>query len=209
MLVNGLNWLVCLYATRCTINHKRSASPPRDSTRKFFTCFVLTAFLPQTMKENTFRSKYKHITDVQITKCLTLNQFGLLQRAIASELGCNQSTVQWTLKHYDYKTFVEHQRPIGCPRKPLIADDRHIVITAKWNFNLPLCDITNLTGLLISQDTTCHRLNEVELVSRYQRRKPYLSAKHKSQYKDWTAEDRKKVIFSDECLLCVGVDPHW
>ena len=27
-------------------------------------------------------------------------------------------------------------------------------------------------------------------------------------YKDWTAEDRKKVIFSDECVLCVGVDPH-
>ena len=69
------------------------------------------------MKENIFHSKYKRITDMQITQCLTLNQFGLSQRAIASELECNQFTVHRTLKHYDYKTFVEHQRPIGHPRK--------------------------------------------------------------------------------------------
>jgi transposase len=167
------------------------------------------------MSDNIPPSGYRHLTDVEIAKCLTLEKAKWSQRAIADELRCNQSTIQRALTKYNYDTFVTRQTHPGRPRKTTKEDDRHLVVTAKRNYDRPLHDITNLSGLPISAKTVTRRLKEVELISRYKRRKPFLKPAHKKArlewahtYKNWTAEDWKKVIFSDECLLRVGVDPH-
>jgi len=97
------------------------------TTKKLLLPYVLNMFSPQTMSENISPSKSKYITDMQISKCLTLDWFALSQRAMASELGCDQSTVQQTLNYYNYKTFVERRRAIGCPQKTWIADDRQMI----------------------------------------------------------------------------------
>ena len=130
-------------------------------------------------------------------------------------MGCNQSTIQRALKQHDYETFVERKQYPGRPRKTTAEDDRHLIITAKRNFDLPFRDITNLSGLNISPKTTARRCKEVELISRYAHRKPFLKAEHKkarlewaNTYKDWTVEDWMRVIFSDECLIRIGVDPQ-
>ena len=66
--------------------------------------------LPQyTIAKNLPPSGYKHLTDVEIAKCLTLAKNNCKQEAIANELGCSQSTVQYTLTKYTYKTFVTHK----------------------------------------------------------------------------------------------------
>ena len=100
-------------------------------------------------------------------------------------------------------------------RKTTKEDERRLIVTTKCNYDKPLSDITNLSGLNISVTTATRRLKEVNLISRYKRRKPFLKLKHKKaqlewaqNYKDWTVEDWKKVIFSDKCLMRVGVDLH-
>ena len=72
---------------------------------------------------------------------------------------------------------------------------------AKYNFDRPLQDIINLSGLPISRFTTSRRLKDVNLQSRYAKRKPFLSAKHKRdrlewalRYKDWTPGHWTKAI---------------
>ena len=168
-----------------------------------------------TMDENTPPSGYRHLSDVEVMKCLTLAKCGMSQRAIAAEVKCSKSTVGRILQDYDYETFTTRKPHPGCAHKTSIEDDRHLVITAKRNYDLPLRDITNLSGLDISIKTTARRLKEVNLVSRYAHRKPFLKPRHKrerlewaNRYKDWSVDDWKKVVFSDECLLKVGADPQ-
>ena len=52
----------------------------------------------KTMAQDNAHPGYKQLTDIQNTKCLTLDRNRKTQRAIATELGCDYSTVSRTLK---------------------------------------------------------------------------------------------------------------
>ena len=165
------------------------------------------------MDENTYPLGYKHLIDVQVMRALTLNNCGWSHCVIAKELGCSHSTIQRVLKTYNYETFTECQQHLGRAWKTTENDNRHLAIMAKCNYEQSLQDITNLSGLEISRFTTARRLKEVNLVSRYKCQKPHLTAKHKPDRLEWahthinkTVEEWGKVIFSDECLMHVGVD---
>ena len=63
--------------------------------------------------------------------------------------------------------------------------------------------------------TLCRRRSEAGLGSYIAAEKPGLSAENVRKrldwaikYKDWTIEDWKKVIWSDECSVWIGVNPH-
>jgi hypothetical protein len=80
---------------------------------------------------------------------------------------------------------------------------------------MPFTDIINISQLPISAKTTARRLHEVHLYSRYAVRKPYLSKEYKAarvdwaqDKKDWPLEKWRKVIWSDECYIRIGVDPR-
>ena len=170
-------------------------------------------FTDNNMAKADAEASYRHLTDVQVTKCLALAKGGAKQRAIATEIGCSKSTVGRLVNRYHFETFVGRTPPKGPALKTSKSDDRHLIVTAKRNFDRPLQDITNLSGLPISRYTARRRLKEVDLQSRYAKRKPFLSAKHKQvrlewalRYKDWTAEDWMKVIWSDEALIRIGHD---
>ena len=60
------------------------------------------------MNKNTPPSEFKYLTDIEVTKCLTLVRFWIPQSEITLELGCHQSTVSHILKTYNYKTFEGH-----------------------------------------------------------------------------------------------------
>jgi len=167
------------------------------------------------MDENTPPSGYKHLTDIQIEQCLALEYAGWSQRAIAHEVGCSKSTVGRVLKDYNYQTFITRNKHPGPTRKTSESDDRLLIRTARKHYDLPFRDITNISGLPISAKTTAHRCKEVQLISRYARRKPFLTSKHKKdrlewamRYKDLTYEEWCKVIWSDECLMRIGIDPR-
>jgi transposase len=175
---------------------------------------IQTRPLNHIMDENIPPSGYRHLTDVEVMKCLTLAECGKTQRAIAAEVKCTKSTVGRVLRDYNYETFTQRKPHPGPARITSKRDDMHLVVTAKRNYDRSLADITNIAGLSISPSTVARRLAEVKLFSRYKRRKPFLSSGHKkarlewaNTYKDWTVEEWKKVIFSDECLMRIGVDP--
>lgn len=75
--------------------------------------------------------------------------------------------------------------------------------------------ITNIHGLPVSAKTTARRCREVDLISRYARSKSLLMAKHKKdrlewalRYVDWTVEDWLKVVWSDECIMKIRLNPQ-
>jgi AraC-like DNA-binding protein len=117
------------------------------------------------MDENLPPSGYKHLSDVQVTKCLTLARFKMPQADIARELGCSQSTVNRLLQTYKYDTFQGRVPTPGPARKTTQTDDRLLIRIAKKHHTLPFHDITNIAGLPISRWTTVHRCREVKLIS--------------------------------------------
>src|SRR5271170_5337143 len=131
------------------------------------------------MDENTPPFGYRHLSDVEVTKCLTLDKSGWSQRAIAEEVKCSQLTINRLLKEYDYETFSQRNQHPGPARKMIKEDDRHLIIIIKHHYNLSFHNITNLSGLPISERTVKYHCKEVELVNRYARRKPFLNSKHK------------------------------
>jgi hypothetical protein len=118
------------------------------------------------------------------------------------------------LTNHDYQTFTACEKSAGRPRATTEKDDRLLIRVAKANHRLPFRDITNIAGLPISIKTVTRRCREVQLVSRYARSKPLLTAKHKKdrlewaqRYIDWTVQDWLKVIWSDECIMRIGLNP--
>ena len=190
----------------------------RDSTMEFHAPHnKQTRPHPPPMDETTYASDKKHLTDVQVGMCLTLNKVGWSQSEIADEFGVCQSTISRVLKRHNYETFNGRDGPPGRPRKTTERDDRHIIRIAKANHTLPFRDITNIitnnTDLNISPKTVARRCQEVQLISRYATRKPFLTEQHKKnrlewalRHKDLTVEEWFKVIWSDECLMKVGQD---
>ena len=83
------------------------------------------------MDENTPPSGYRHLSNVEIMQCLTLDKIGWSQRAIADEVKCSQSTVNRVLKEYNYETFTQRKHHPGPPRKTTKEDDRHLIMIAK------------------------------------------------------------------------------
>ena len=116
--------------------------------------------------------------------------------------------VEHTLQKYNFDTFVGHKlRPLRS-RKTTKCEDRYLLRAAKQFNNVPLCNISKIVNVPISKATVSRRLHENGYRRYIARKKPYLSAKNIKErlewaklYKDWTIEQWKKVVWSDETML--------
>jgi|SRR5579862_2506151 len=165
------------------------------------------------MNQNNPPSGYTHLTDVQVERCLSLDHAGWSLCGIANEIGCSHTMVKCVLDEYDYNTFKTRKKHPGPARKTTEADDQLLIRIAKKHYDLPFHDITNIAKLPISSKTVARRCKEVQLISRYARRKLFLTTKHKKdrlewakRYQNYTYKDWCKVIWSDECLMRIGLD---
>jgi len=152
-----------------------------------------------------------HLSDAEIARILTLDHSGLSTRAIASEVARSQSTVSRILRTYDYKTFNARDRTRIGKRKTTKHEDRILTRTAKANDDKAYRDIIYMSGIQVSRKTLRRRLKEIDLYSRVRRQKPVLKPSHKAarlrwarKYQNWTVEDWKKVIWSDESAIVLG-----
>ena len=128
---------------------------------------------------------------------------------------CSQKAVQHTLVTYTFETFQGHNPQREYEWKTTKHEDRYIECALKQNSTTPLHDITNIIGLPISETTVCQRRSEAGLGSYIVAEKPGLSDEIVTsrlcwalRYKDWTIGDWKKVIWSDESSVWVGVNPR-
>src|SRR5271169_5148333 len=95
------------------------------------------------------RQARQHLTDIDIGKILGLAKGLIPQRQIASFMKCSQKAVQHTLATYLFETFQGRNPRRNYKRKTTDREDRYIERRLKQNSDLPLRDITNLTGLPI------------------------------------------------------------
>ena len=128
---------------------------------------------------------------------------------------CSQKAVQNALANYLFETFQGCGPQREYVRKTTKHENRYIECALKQNDYLPLQDITNITGFPISQWTVARRRSETELGSYIAAEKPGLRPENiaawlewANKYKDWTVEDWKRVIWSDESSVWVDVSPR-
>jgi len=157
----------------------------------------------------------KHLTDIDIAKIVALGKVLIPCREIAALMKCGKSAVQHMLTTYQFETFQGRNVRREYQRKTTKREDRYIERALKENSFLPLRDITNKIGLPISERTVRRRRSEVGLGSYIAAEKPGLKPTHMKlrmewalKYKDWTIEDWKRVIWSDESIEWIGVSPR-
>jgi hypothetical protein len=162
-----------------------------------------------TMTESpALRSRWEHLSDADIGKILALDKVSISQRKIASLLKCSRSGVQHVLATYLFETFQGRNPRPPTQRKTTECEDRYIERALKQNDSIPLRDITNIVrdhGIPISKATLSRRRSEVGLGSYVAAEKPGLRKENvikrfewAMKYKDWTVEDWKHIIWSDE-----------
>jgi hypothetical protein len=156
----------------------------------------------------------KHLSDIEIAEILALDKVKIFQRQIASLLKCSRKAVQDALTTYRFETFQGRNPRREYKRKTTEREDRYIERALKQNNLLPLRDITNIIGLPISENTVRRRRSEAGLGSYIAAEKPGLRAENVAKrlewalkYKDWTVEDWKRIIWSDESSIWIGVNP--
>ena len=163
----------------------------------------------------TIRHPGQHLSDADIGKILGLAKAELPEREIATMIKCSQKAVNHALHNYSFETFQGQKPRRKYERKTTKREDRYIERALKQNYSLPLRDITNITGLPITRWTVARRRSEVGLGSYIAARKLGLRdvnvedrLKWAIRYKDWTVEDWKRVIWSDESSIKISVNPR-
>lgn len=138
-----------------------------------------------------------------------LSKEGLSQRSIATRLKVSQSAVSRTLTRLSEKGDYDSRRRCGRPTITSLHGDRAIRRAAVANPFISSGEVrANLAPVIpnISARTIRRRLSDkFGLKSHKPSRKPFLTAKNRRdrlafcrQYRNWTAEQWKTVMFSDE-----------
>lgn len=164
------------------------------------------------------RKSGKHLSDVDIGKILGLAKALMPQRKIATLMKCSRRAVQNILANHLFETFQGLGSRREYQRKTTEREDRYIERALKQNMSLPLKDITNIVnnnGIPISMATLRRRRSEAGLGSYVAAEKPALRPENIAKrlewaikYKNWTVEDWKRVIWSDETSIWIGVNPR-
>jgi hypothetical protein len=161
------------------------------------------------------RDSGKHLSDVDIGKILGLAKALLPQRQIATLMKCSKTAIQNILATYLFETFQGRNPRRDYKRKTTEREDRYIERAVKQNPFVPLRDITNIISLPVSERTVRRRRSEAGLDSFIAAQKPGLRAENVNKrlewamrYKNWTVEDWKRVIWSDESSIWIGVNPR-
>src|SRR5579859_6858743 len=128
---------------------------------------------------------------------------------------CSRKTIQHMLATYLFEMFqgINSRREYKLKTKE--REDKDIIRVLKQNYDVPLRDITNIIGLPISERTIRWRRSEAGLGSYIAAKKPGLRPENVKDrlnwalcYKHWTVEDWKRVIWSDESSIWIGIKPR-
>ena len=161
------------------------------------------------------RKDGEHLSDIQIAFVLAFDKVKVTQRKIASFIKCSRKAVRNALANYAFETFQGRHERREYQRKTTKREDRYITRALMQHNDLPLRDITNLLPVKISEATLRRRRSEVGLRSFIAAKKPGLRPENIEarlqwalEHINWSVEDWKRVIWSDESSIWVGVNPR-
>ena len=140
---------------------------------------------------------------------ISLASNGYSTRHIATKLGISHPTVSRVLK----TLLPNHQPPLaGCPSK-LSATDQHAIIKQITTYqSANAVQATNHINSIISNPVSSNTVRRVlkkhSFKAVVKKKKPLLSARHRQKrlafalkHREWTVEDWKRVIWSDETKI--------
>ena len=159
--------------------------------------------------------KSKELTKVARKQIEVLSKEGKTVREIAQQLGMPKSTVQDTLGRIKKHGVLKSLPRSGRKRKTTPRIDRKILTLAENSVRPNSIDITKqlreLELVNISHRTVRNRLHEYDLHGKALAKKPLLTKRHiakrlafAKQYQNWTVDNWKKVLWSDETKICLN-----
>src|SRR5579862_8434200 len=157
----------------------------------------------------------QHLSDIQIAFVLTLDKVKTTQRKIASLVKCSRKAIRNALANYTFETFKEHKARRKYQRITTEHEDQDINDVLEQNPFLPLRDITNILPIQISEKTLRCRRSELGLGSYIAAKEPGLRPENVEarlhwalKHVNWSLNEWKRVIWSDESSIWVGVNPR-
>ena len=145
---------------------------------------------------------------------LELRKARISNKSIAKQLGFSQRSIQRFLVHYEETGMVERKHASGRPRKSLPHQDAVLEKITLADRKASAAEINKrwrkaTRGRVnVTHKTVNNRLLEMKLPARTPRRKPLkpevIRAKRlqfAKDHADWTVEQWKQVVFSDESWL--------
>lgn len=160
---------------------------------------------------------YVGLSEVQRGRIIALVEQGMSQREIARTVGVTQGVVSKT-----YSRFLELETLKNRPRRSrgkvtTEQQDRFLAQIARRNPTVSHPELQRqllqATGVSVSVETIRKRLRARELFSRRQLRVPELSRQNKIdrlnwclEHENWTMEDWRNVLFSDETRISLRSD---
>jgi transposase len=172
----------------------------------------LDRFFTKMAKKGKGRPKkhnYSRLSPQEQGEIIGYIKLGWGDRQIGRAMGRDHRTIGRIRKQYKAEGKVEEKERSGRPRITTAAEDRALKYRSLKNRRLaaPALRLTMTTkqGKRPGIQTVKNRLREMGLNGRVAAKKPLINWKHQLQriafakkYKDWTVDDWKKVIFSDE-----------
>jgi transposase len=155
--------------------------------------------------------KTRTLSDSERGRIIGMHEAGATATKIATHLGHPRTTVYSIISEFKKHHKVSASKAHG--QKPKFSKDdveelRHIL---EQDRRAPLCQITNQLTIKASETTVRNEIHKLGFHSRIARRKPFLNDKQINNrlkfariHQDWTVEDWKKVIWTDESSFEIG-----
>jgi transposase len=157
--------------------------------------------------------KTRALSDAEKGLVVGMHTAGMRGAHIAQELEMPPSTVYTVLQNFRLRGTVVSPKSPGRPRKLTNRNMRHLERVLHDDRRIPLMEITNQMADIakVSCRTVRNALNDLGYRNRVAAKKPFLIKKHKvdrlafaKQHRNWTEEDWKNIIWTDESCFEVG-----
>lgn len=157
------------------------------------------------------------LSEVEVAQIVALIESGRSQRDVARSLNHSQSTVQRVYHRFRETGLMVRRAGSGRRRKTSRQEDRFMVMSALRNRHQTAVDIKkiaqNQLNVRISEWTVRRRLQESNLRAYRPATGPKLHPHHRAARLDfarlhvnWSLEQWSRVLFSDECRMCLRSD---
>lgn len=154
-------------------------------------------------------STRKELSTETRAQIVAYHKIGKSNREIAKLLKLPRRTVDYNVQKYESSGSVSNKKRTGRPKTTTPAEDLRIIITSKRDRRKTAPEIAAEVNVSrqkpVSVTTVKRRLRQAGLYGRIAMRKPLLRKGNKvkrltwaREHKDWTVEDWKKVLWTDE-----------
>lgn len=147
----------------------------------------------------------KQTSDFDKGRIISYLEAGKSGRYIARKLGRGHAAIAVFIKKFKATRVVHRKKGSGRPRVTTKREDRAIVRTMLPNRRVSTRKIIQDLGLHVSMRTVRRRMNAKGYHGVFERKKNYVSDRNRIKrvrwaraHKDWTYQDWKKVLWSDE-----------